>query len=890
VTSRATFWRRRLVALTLVAATAAGGVAALRPAAGETQEGGLVTPVPVLGAADARMVLMGAAPQAAGGEAWGYRLLSTLVPPPVADGERLTFGPRAGERPQLAFLRAAGGGPWQIAQTPLDAGGRPYRGPEPNAASARVTARGGGVLVGRDAARADAERLVVLVRDPGKRYREIKLPAGTTPQPGAVLAPGETIALDQGAGRVAVGAFDGGTKTHVLFGALGVPREQAIVNFDGATFTREPIRLPASATTARIVAIDTIGADAAFALVDTNATAEDGIELYRRFGDGASAFWARQGFGQGGAPFTESDTPARAISDVAPLGGNADPLTVTPDGIWIDGSLRTTQAGADPVESSFTLFVSTGSYELTGSWCDALDGNGDRVCERDLGIELDRATGYRSFAWGGARFGTRVVTNPLEPGGTEETNRGTYLRFAGESFRRQPGGTGNGHPTAAFTSVDDGWLEGPVRISTQPRPSRLVRWPVALRSVLTAAAAEPGKPVGATDAQALAVGADGAVARFVPGQGWTREFLLTASGAVARPRLRGVAWPEPGRAHAVGDAGAMWQWRADTQLWERDPATPIGFEGQLVDVAFQPGRPDRGFAVGRAGTLLRYDKTWTQDAVPAEASSRDLTSVSFAGGQALATAGPDLLVEDGAGWRPDPGVRALLAEVDAGDAQLLASAACPTAARSPRGATSSSSATAPRRRGGSPTSRCPSRRSSRSPRCATATACGPWSPSSPACSTRRSTTRRRPTRTSPRRCSGRCRSRPTATCCARPTAAGATRSAPPTRRRRSTARSRATPCSRCSSTPAAPAGRSAAGAATRTSRAAAPGSARTRAASRRRASSAISPPATRPRRRRARMPTSRCPTDPSGWRSAATPSASARARTSPTRTSPPTAC
>ncbi len=40
---------------------------------------------------------------------------------------------------------------------------------------------------------------------------------------------------------------------------------------------------------------------------------------------------------------------------------------------------------------------------------------------------------------------------------------------------------------------------------------------------------------------------------------------------MSKPLLRGVAWPEPGRAHAVGDLGAMWLWRAETGLWERDP-------------------------------------------------------------------------------------------------------------------------------------------------------------------------------------------------------------------------------------------------------------------------------------------------------------------------------
>ena len=73
---------------------------------------------------------------------------------------------------------------------------------------------------------------------------------------------------------------------------------------------------------------------------------------------------------------------------------------------------------------------------------------------------------------------------------------------------------------------------------------------------------------------------------------------------------RGVAWPEFSRAHAVGDLGAMWMWNASDDLWVADPGAPIGFEGNLMDVAFDPADPDRGYAVGRNGVLLGYGKSW----------------------------------------------------------------------------------------------------------------------------------------------------------------------------------------------------------------------------------------------------------------------------------------
>ena len=98
----------------------------------------------------------------------------------------------------------------------------------------------------------------------------------------------------------------------------------------------------------------------------------------------------------------------------------------------------------------------------------------------------------------------------------------------------------------------------------------------------------------------------------MPGEGWTPEFLYNAAGAVQSPRLRGVAWPEPGRAYAVGDEGAMWLWRSDTELWEPDPAKPVGFAGNHNVIAFDPSNSTIGYAVGKQGVSLAYDKTWEQ--------------------------------------------------------------------------------------------------------------------------------------------------------------------------------------------------------------------------------------------------------------------------------------
>ena len=215
----------------------------------------------------------------------------------------------------------------------------------------------------------------------------------------------------------------------------------------------------------------------------------------------------------------------------------------------------------------------------------------------------------------------------------------------------------------AFSSPDDGWLPGPGPPHDPGRTpdALLVAAPGPLAPDRDRAGARRA-PRARSTGQAIAVGTHGVVERFTPGQGWQREFLLTSNGSVSSPNLRAVAWPTAGRAFAVGDLGAMWVWQSATDLWEPDPAAPLdGFQGNLLGIAFDPSNPALGYAVGTQGTLLRYDKTWTQETLPADVSGNDLTSVAFAGGQALVAAGSDVLENNGSGWTVDQGVRTLLA-------------------------------------------------------------------------------------------------------------------------------------------------------------------------------------------------------------------------------------
>lgn len=620
---------------------------------------------PVLGTADRSTVLMGAATAGVPGEAWAYRVLQLDVSPPAVSSGQADFAPvAAGDTTppgQLVFERATDADPdWTIQETPLDEEGNPYRGMEPNRLSARITPHGGGLLLGQDTTRPSGKQIVVLVRDPGGRFRVVPAPPA-----GVLLAAGEggetaeTLAEKEGAGAVADAAVEGGGHTEAYFGALGRKRELAVARWDGEHWSRETVEPPAGyAGGFQILAIAGSSPTNMWLLGKADANSGLGVLLFKR-GEAKAGEFVWQPVSLGAPLFTASETLARGVTALAPLGGAAQPLTVTGKGVWIDGSMQALGAGSDGFD--FTLYYDVAEEKVTGTWCDARDGKGEALCEHPFGARFGRFAGYRSFAFEGPGFGTRIVTNPLLAGGDDTTNLGSYLRLEGSTFERMPGAGANNAAGGAFYSPDDGWLEGPVQVTKTQPVTRLVSWPVSARAPFTAVAPAPGSTPGDPNAQALAVGADGAVARYTPGHGWEREFLLTGSGAVSAPTLRAVAWPDPNRAFAVGNLGAMWIWRSETGLWEKDPATPLnGFQGNLDGIAFAPGNPGLGYAVGQSGVLLAYGKSWIQQPLPNGFSEVNFTSVAFAGSQALVAAEHDLLVNDGTGWKVDPEVHALL--------------------------------------------------------------------------------------------------------------------------------------------------------------------------------------------------------------------------------------
>jgi hypothetical protein len=634
------------------------------------------TPQPVLGTADPGTVLMGAATAGVPGEAWAYRVLPNDVPPPSLESADATFAtPSTGgvtAPGQLVFERATDADPdWTIAETPLGEEGHVYRGMDPDRLSARITPHGGGLLVGQDSTRVSGKQAAVLAREPGGRFRMLpEPPAGVLLAAGEADETGEsgdttaeTLVENEGSGAVADAAVEREGHTEAYFGALGRTRDLGVARWNGEKWTREPIELPAGYTGGfTIVAIAGTSPKNLWLLGEAEAASGLGIVLFERKEVNVGEFrWEAASLGS--SLFAVAETPARDVSKLGPLTDRAQPLSVTEKGVWIDGNLQAPGGGSDGYD--FTLYYDVAEAKITGSWCDARDGTGTAICEHPLGARFGRDSGYRSFAFEGPGYGTRIVTNPLQPGGEDTTNMGSYLSFEGTSFTWMPGAGADNAPGGAFYTPTDGWLEGPVQVTTTQQPARLVGWPVSARAPFTAVAPAPGSAPGAFNAQALAVGADGVVARYTPGHGWEREFLQTSSGAVSSPTLRAVAWPEPNRAFAVGDLGAMWIWRAETGLWEKDPAAPLdGFQGNLDGIAFDPSEPALGYAVGQSGVLLKYGKSWTQEEeLPSGFQEANFSSVAFAGSEAMVAAEHDLLVNEGSGWKVEPEVHALLASL-----------------------------------------------------------------------------------------------------------------------------------------------------------------------------------------------------------------------------------
>ena len=609
-----------------------------------------------------------------------------------------------------SLVRYAEGG-WSLGPPLLDAAGQPLVGFRPDRPrdgslaetsplTGQTTAHGDGVLVGAAPAEPPGEpaaanpteiQKLVLMREPGGSFQAT---AAVPPAPeggggGAheLLLPGETLF---GAARAPLVApleeADGKAGALVVpVNEQGAGVEDGVLHWDGAAWTREQIEIPAeSKSDFRVLALGASSPANAWLLGQLSASAKGyppgAVALFRRVipaTAGEAPSWQPVALGVPGdhlahplaVPVQHGTEPFFTVSGTGePPTVQSQILTVTGEGVWIDG-LRS------DVSASTTMFFkpegSTPSGRVLASWCSLPAGapSGTSPCTYELSEALPTGPS-RSFAWANPAtpegFGERVITGLPE---------GVSLRLEGTEFKRVLALGGSKAPAdvggtfgAAFSEPREGWLgniELPVHLTLHPVPSRLEPYPVPFRHALVAVAPQPGVPVGSLSSEALAVGDQGQVARYTPGEGWLPESLLSSGGVErATPRLRAIAWPTQDRAYAVGDRGQMWLYRGETGLWEPDPGTPLNFRADLLSIAFEPGDPARGYAVGQEGTLLRYGKTWTQEALPEGLVGASFTSVAFAGSEALVAyhmlPNPmvnhyvgGLLVNEGSGWHVD---------------------------------------------------------------------------------------------------------------------------------------------------------------------------------------------------------------------------------------------
>ncbi len=590
------------------------------------------------------VIMLGSSPAEAEGETWGI-------------GEA---GPISSN--SWAIVRYSSAGGWTQAPAPVDVAGQPLSGFQPvhTPMTGSVTPAGDGALVGT----VGSTHQVLLVRNPGGAFQEEPLPESGE----AALAADESLFSASRAPLLASldeGGHAGAFAVPVNRTATGV--EHSVLHWNGSEWTREPIELPTSSEETggfRVLAVGANSPENAWLLAQLSSSSP-AVALFRR----DEAHWTEVS----PAPLTVDGAPGEAFTVLGagrePPTSTAQILTVTSQGVWLDGERSD---AAVPVTMFFKPGEAPDTGSVTGSWCNAPSGFTE--CGHALPDALPTAH-LRSFAWANPStpFGERVITGLGE---------GVSLRLQGESLARVLALGGSEAPNdvggslgSAFSNPREGWLGNqslPVHLTLSPAPNKLSSYPVPFRRALTAVAPQPGAPVGSLASQALAVGDQGEVARFQPGEGWEPESLFNGGGRVVAPRLRAVAWPMPARAFAVGvqtpeGAPVMWLWRGETGLWEPDPATPLNFRGNLLGVAFDPANPARGYAVGQQGVLLSYGKTWTQAVLPPEVAGASFTSIAFVGSEAIvayrlfhpqsggeaAHYSGGLLVNSGSGWHVD---------------------------------------------------------------------------------------------------------------------------------------------------------------------------------------------------------------------------------------------
>lgn len=688
---------------------------------------------PTLGLPATGVVAFGSSPGEAHGEVWAYGELGAA--PIEVEGKSY-------ENQYAVLMRSEILPTWQVV--PLETpGGKPLATNEQSGPSAygalagEATDNGGVVLLsGQSIVARNPGGKPVLVPEPN--------PAPSKPSEGDEhgLAAGESLLPPSPAGSATVpyaAIEEEGQTTGVLVapyhdggkaGSSGTPEAQpGVLHFHGEEWTREEVQAQGEELEHfTAIAMSCAGTKAApessspedcWLLTGYGSHEVEHLGLFRRMHSGRGPGWIWQP-----QPISDWMLGHAALPHgvehviVSPLSQGAQMLTATAQGVWVDFEARVNGL-ATPIDVSELVLAPEGGTteqaQVGGTWCYPTG----TVCssERSLGAPLP--TRYRSFAWPGASnsdTGTRVITGlpgramlelagglfsymagaggepGLDPGGAAfyPSSKGSSLEgwIADGVYKENDGPDGEGQSQAIAVTNPEEAVAYPEAVTAHSRGDQLQEEPVPFRHPLLAVAQAPGSTPGDPNAESLAVGVDGEVGRYVPGEGWHPEGLYNSGGEALTPALRGVAWPEPNRAYAVGDNGAMWLWMKETGYWVPDPARPFNFIGNLTSIAFEPGHPQVGYAVGKQGVLLQYGKSWAQiskaetekleQELKIEEWRLNFTSIAFTSGEALATyrdvveepktgqveAG-GLLVNEGAGWHVDQSAAMLLGHLPA---------------------------------------------------------------------------------------------------------------------------------------------------------------------------------------------------------------------------------
>jgi hypothetical protein len=640
------------------------------PTAGDSFE-------PVLGMPATNVVMIGASLSA--GEDWALGSLGTV--PAIVDGESYSNQTALLEHSEAPAHPEASG--WQILPLPPKPGGGTL------SAGDGVTTPDGGVALLSNGG--------LLTRDPGGQVQLV-----SEPEPGQL---GKDESLPPQSSSIPYAAIEDGDHTGILAipGGDGKDISTRVLHYDEGRWTPEAIEGPstkepgftpealacagASSTEAAAGASGNCWLLASYSTeASTGATGR--LALFHRVSAKASGEeWQEQTIADERPLLGELKLKPGESPSVTALAKGAQMLTATTQGVWIDFQAK---AGSGESVDVTKLIVPSSSTtaKSQGTWCFTTDESypSGALCSESHWHGGLLPGQYRSFAWPGAggSQGSRIITGL--------PNR-KMLELAGESFSEVLGAGGQSGLVpggAAFGEPDQGWIADGVEVpsgglyvdgegqsqvidvTSHPAGDELGEEAVPFRRPLYALAQAPSTTPGDPGAEAIAVGEQGEVARYIPGQGWRTESLYDSAGQAQTPTLRGVAWPTPGRAYAVGDNGSMWLWQADTGLWEPDPAKPLNFVKHLTAIAFSASNPNLGYAVGRQGALLRFGKSWEQEPLPPELEEVNFTSVAFAGSEALATyrklegtneVGGLAVREGSEPWHVDPGVKALFAQL-----------------------------------------------------------------------------------------------------------------------------------------------------------------------------------------------------------------------------------